>query len=412
MTTTYQSQNRKRSAGGLQLGVDVPLLLTIIFLVLFGLVMVFSASWEISYLYYGSNTAMFVRQLLFMLGGVAIAAVVSQIDYHYFRNKWILYPMVLVILLGLAAVLLISDERFGATRSITNGSIMPSEAAKLAVIIYLAVWLHSKRNQLGQVSFGLVPLGVIIGVFGGLIYAQPDVSASMTLILLGGILFFLAGGDLKQIFILLMIAFLIGWLVVQVQPTAKVRMGDYFEGLRSPMEASFHVRRSIESFVRGGLFGVGPDNSETKLISLPVPPTDSIFAVVAEEFGMIGTTMLIVAYMVVAWRGMVIAQRAPDMLGMLLASGITFWLVLEAVINMAMMVGLMPFAGNALPFISLGGSNLMVSLASIGILMNISRLSKKSAPRNERMEHAFNGFSRRDRRGNQPRTGRRASSRR
>jgi cell division protein FtsW len=317
-----------------------------------------------------------------------------------------------ITVLALLGVLIVREVRFNATRTLYEGSVMPSEAAKLMIIIYLCVWLYAKRHQINEISFGLIPLGLIIGVLGGLIMAQPDVSAVATLVIIGGILFFLAGGDLKQIFILLMVTILFGWAIVQLQPTARTRMADYYEGLRSPTEASFHVRRSIESFVRGGVFGAGIDNAETKLISLPVPPTDSIFAVVAEETGLVGTTLLIGLYMVVTWRGMKIAKNAPDMLGQLLASGLTFWLVMEALINMSMMVGLFPFAGNALPFISLGGSNLIVSLAAVGILMNISRLSKQPEGQKERIEHAPDGFSRSDRRRDKSRPSRFTSARR
>ncbi len=410
-TLSNRTPRRKRSIGGIQLGIDMPLLVVTIFLVLFGLVMVFSASWEISYFQYeGSHTRMFERQLLFMIIGVIIATVVSFIDYHRYRRLAILGMGATVI--ALVGVLIVREVRFNATRTLYEGSVMPSEAAKLMIIIYLCVWLYAKRHQINEISFGIIPLGLIIGFLGGLIMAQPDVSAVATLFIIGGILFFLAGGDLKQIFILLMVTAIIGWATVQLQPTARSRMADYYEGLRSPTEASFHVRRSIESFVRGGVFGAGIDNAETKLISLPVPPTDSIFAVVAEETGLVGTTFLIGLYMALTWRGMKIARNAPDMLGQLLASGLTFWLVMEALINMSMMVGLFPFAGNALPFISLGGSNLIVSLSAIGILMNISRLSKATERQKERIKHAPDGFRRGNRRRDQSRIGRVASTRR
>jgi cell division protein FtsW len=411
--TTFNSTTpkRKRSSSGIHLGIDMPLLVATIFLVLFGLVMVFSASWEISYFQYeGSHTRMFERQLIFMVVGVILATAISFVDYHRYRRLSILGMGVTVA--ALLGVLIVREVRFNATRTLYEGSIMPSEAAKLMIIIYLCVWLYAKRHQINQISFGIIPLGLIIGVLGGLIMAQPDVSAVATLVIIGGILFFLAGGDLKQIFILLMVTVMIGWATVQLQPTASARMADYYEGLRSPTEASFHVRRSIEAFVRGGVFGAGIDNAETKLISLPVPPTDSIFAVVAEETGLVGTTFLIGLYMVVTWRGMKIAKNAPDMLGQLLAAGLTFWLVMEALINMSMMVGLFPFAGNALPFISLGGSNLIVSLVAIGILMNISRLSKATEGQKERTTYAPDGFRRSDRWRDQPRPGSVASTRR
>jgi len=219
----------------------------------------------------------------------------------------------------------------------------------------------------------LLPLAVILGTIGGLIYLQPDLSATATIFALGGLLFFLAGGDLKQIAILLVIALVVGFLVVQVSTTGRERLSSYFLGIKDPLQASYHVRRSLEAIVKGGWFGVGLGRSETKHLGLPVPPTDSIFAVIAEELGLFGAFGTLSLYGIIIWRGLRIARDAPDMLGSLLASGLTFWIALEASINMLVIVGLMPFAGNALPFISSGGSNLTASLVAIGILMNISR---------------------------------------
>ncbi|HKJ26549.1 MAG TPA: FtsW/RodA/SpoVE family cell cycle protein, partial [Anaerolineales bacterium] len=341
MTTTYKpTAERKRRANGVRMGFDAPLLIVVVLLVLFGLVMVFSASWEMSFEVHGDHTTMFFRQVLFMVGGIFLALITSMIDYHEYRRFARVGAVALII--ALAFVVLFGDERFGATRSISNGSIMPSEAAKLGVIIYLCVWMYAKRHEIHKIGFGLVPLGVILGVFGGLIFAQPDISATFTVVMLGGILFFIGGGDLKQVFILVMVAVLFGILVVMLMPTARDRMMGFTSGLSNIMDAPFHVRRSVESFVRGGLFGVGIDNAEIKLTSLPFPATDSIFAVVAEEMGMIGTTFVIGLYVVFIWRGMQIARQSSDMLGALLASGITFWIAIEACINMANMVGLMP----------------------------------------------------------------------
>jgi cell division protein FtsW len=245
--------------------------------------------------------------------------------------------------------------------------------AKLVSILYLSVWLYSKREHLHDISLGLIPLGVILGVVGGLIYQQPDLSAAGTVMILGGLLFFLAGGDLKQIGVLLLVAFIAGWLIVQISPTGKERVGDFIAGIKDPLQASYHVRRSFEAIVSGGWFGAGLGQSRSKLTGLPVPPTDSIFAVVAEELGLFGAIALLGLYAGLVWRGFVIARRAPDMLGTLLASGLVIWIGLEALINMAVMVGLLPFAGNALPFISAGGSNLVATMGAIGTLLNISR---------------------------------------
>jgi cell division protein FtsW len=278
----------------------------------------------------------------------------------------------------LITVLFINELRLGASRTLYEGSYQPSELAKLVAVIYLSVWLYAKRQNLHDVSFGLVPLGVILGIIGGLIYLQPDLSAAGTVLILGGLLFFLAGADLKQIILLLIAAVVVGWVIVQVSETGRDRVDSFIAGLQNPTNASYHVQRSFEAIIKGGIFGVGLGQADTKLTGLPFAPTDSIFAVIAEELGLFGSLLLICLYAALIWRGLVIARRAPDMLGTLLASGMAIWIALEALINMAVMVGLMPFAGNALPFISAGGSNLVSTLCAVGIMLNVSRQSGES----------------------------------
>lgn len=366
-----------RKVGGT---VDLPLLLVMIALLVFGLLMVFSASWDFSLAVYGEPMRMFNRQVLWMALGLVIAYVLSRIDYHHWRVLAV--PIMLGTIGLLAAVLFVNEIRLGAVRTLMGGSIQPSELAKVVTIIYLAVWMHSKREQLHDIQWGLIPLAVILGIVGGLIYIQPDLSATATVFVLGGLLFFLAGGDLRQIAFLLVMAIITGVLVVQVSSTGQERVAAYLEGLKDPTQASYHVRRSFEAIVKGGWFGVGIGRANTKLTGLPVPPTDSIFAVIAEELGILGASGTVMLYVLLVWRGLRIAEKAPDMLGSLLAAGLTFWLALEAAINMLVMVGLVPFAGNALPFISAGGSNLVASLAAIGILMNVSRQAE-SGPEQE-----------------------------
>jgi cell division protein FtsW len=367
-----QAVPRKREKVAVQRpGMDVPLLLTVLALLVLGMIMLYSASWDFSLGAYGDPMQMFTRQALWLGLGILGAALLARLDYHHWR-KLVLLAMAITIIM-LIGLLLISEIRFNAKRAFFEGSVQPSELAKLVSIIYLAVWMFSKRDHLQDIQLGLIPLGMILGIVGGLIYLQPDLSAAGTVLLLGGLLFFLAGGDLKQIALLLIAALIMGWLVVKISPTGAERVNDFLNGIKDPTQASYHVRRSFEAIVNGGILGTGIGRSETKLLGLPVPPTDSIFAVVAEELGLVGSVVLICLYGSIVWRGMLIARRAPDMLGTLLASGLALWIGLEALINMAVMVGLMPFAGNALPFISAGGSNLVVSLGAIGILLNISR---------------------------------------
>jgi cell division protein FtsW len=349
----------------------MPLLVGIVALVVFGLVMVYSASWDYSLREYGAPMYMFERQLMWLAVGLAGAAVLCLVDYHQWRK--LVIPAMAVTVVLLIAVLFMNEIRLGAKRSLYEGSYQPSELAKLVTIVYLSVWLYAKREHLHDVSLGLVPLGVILGVVGGLIYQQPDLSAAGTLLIMGGLLFFLAGGALKQIGLLLAVALVAGYVVVQISPTGHVRVAEFLAGLKDPTQASYHVQRSYEAIVNGGLFGVGIGRAQSKLTGLPVPPTDSIFAVIVEELGFVGALILIGLYGLLVWRGLLIARRAPDMLGTLLATGLAFWIGMEASVNMLVMVGLMPFAGNALPFVSAGGSNLVSSLAAVGILLNISR---------------------------------------
>ncbi len=387
------NSSRRRS---LYLGIDVPILLITATLVVFGILMVYSASWDYSLYIYGSPTYIFTRQLAWIVLGIASAVFLTFLNYHTWRK--LILPLMGVTIVALIGVLFISEIRHGAARTLSGGSIQPSELAKLATVIYLAVWLYSKRDSLSDISIGLIPLAGILGILGGLIIVQPDLSAVLTIFFLGGTLFFLAGGDLRQIGILLLVAALVGWIIVFINPTGADRVESYLAGLKDPTQASYHVRRSLEAFVKGGWLGVGIGKAQTKLTGLPVPPTDSIFAVIGEETGVIGASALVCLYIVLLWRGLRIAWRAPDGLGMLLAAGLSLWLGMEAFVNMAVMLNLLPFAGNALPFVSAGGSNLLVSFAAIGILMNISRTSLQNQEEDGRPYGAFVGLRRRDRR--------------
>jgi len=367
-----------------RLGFDVPLLLVVISLILFGMLMVYSASADYSFQVYGSPSYIFMRQLRWLGLGSLVMIFLALMDYHYWK-KFALFLMGAAIF-ALVAVLIIQDTRLGSVRSLFRGSVQPSELAKFGIVIYLSVWLNNRRDMLRNMYLAMIPLSVIMGVVGGLIALQPDLSAVVTIGLLGTLMFFLAGGSLKHFLFMMAIGFIVGAVVLRsgLFPTGPDRMNSFLAGLKDPLQYSEHVRRSLEAFMRGGWLGVGIGRSQTKLNGLPFPHTDSVFAVVGEETGVLGAGILVILYMVFLWRGWMITRKAPDGLGILLCGGLTFWLALEALINMLVMVGLLPFAGNALPFISSGGSNLIVVLASIGIILNISRMSEKSKQREEK----------------------------
>jgi cell division protein FtsW len=208
----------------------------------------------------------------------------------------------------------------------------------------------------------------------------------------------LAGGDWKIILLVLVTAILVGLPLVYLYPTGRARLNAYITSLNNPLESSYHIQRSLEAIVKGGWFGVGIGQADTKFTGLPLAPTDSIYAVIVEETGILGGVFLVVLYIILIWRGLVIAKNAPDQLGSLLGFGLTAWIAIEGLMNMAVIVGLLPFTGNALPFISAGGSSMVVTLTAIGIIMNISRLSirQKSPERNP--QRAVVDLRRRDRR--------------
>jgi len=380
-----------------RIGLDIWLIIVVFTLLIFGLLMVYSASTDYSMVVLGEAPSyMFNRQVIFALGGIVVAAILAWFDYHRFKKLAI--PIIVVTIIGLAGVLFVNEVINNAARTLFQGSGQPSEVAKLAVVIYLAVWLFARKEQLSSVSFGLLPLSVILGIIGGLILLQPDLSATVTIFIIGGIMFFLAGGDIRQIMIFLAVGILVGWVVFTFHPTGSQRLSEYIISIQDLTQAPLHLSRSLEAIVKGSWFGVGIGRAETKLTGLPVPPTDSIFAVIGEEVGILGSSVVVFLNVILLWRGLKIAQTAPDGLGRLLAAGLSIWLAVEAFINMAVIVGLVPFAGNALPFISYGGSNLLVSLAAIGILLNISRVSARSQEKEERSLNAVIDLRRRDRR--------------
>ncbi|MDR3575922.1 MAG: FtsW/RodA/SpoVE family cell cycle protein [Anaerolineaceae bacterium] len=389
----------------LRLRLDVWLLLVVVSLLVIGLLMVYSASWNYALLNGMQSYSIALNQAKWVVVGLLAAVALSYFNYH--RIKFFLLPMMAFTFLAMFVVLWVSDNRFGATRTLFNGSIEPSELAKLAVIIYLSFWLFSKKDQLNNMWYGLIPMTFILGGTAGMILLQPDLSAAATVLLLGGLLFFLAGGEIKQIILTVAVALVLGYIIATISPTGHNRLGQYVSGLQDPQNASYQVQRSLEAVVKGGVFGVGLGNSTTKYTGLPVPWTDSIFAIITEETGLAGALVVLMLYVVFLWRGLSIAKRAPDLLGKLLASGITFWIVIEAVINMGAMVNLVPFAGNALPLISAGGSNLTMTLAAIGVLMNVARQGNEEQDTSEgRPFSAVVDLRRRDRRRRVPRNGR------
>jgi cell division protein FtsW len=385
MTTVELSHNeqpvRKKLFG---LPIDGLLIVIIGALVAFGLMMVYSTTFDWSYQSYGDPSLIFFRQVRWLGVGIVAMILTTYMPYRWWRRLSVLLMGLTVA--ALAGVLLFGATTFNAQRSFFNGSVQPSELAKFATILYLAVWLDSKNDRLHEMGYGIGPFGVIVGVVAGLILLQPDLSAAATVVIVAAFMFFISGADILQMGMVGVAGTVSALLVLQVSQTGRQRLADYVAGLQNLTQASWQVQQAAIAFINGGVFGRGLGESHQKFGFLPTPHTDSIFAIVGEELGLIGCVVVILLFAALAWRGFKIASASRDQLGAMLASGIVCWVILEAMINIAVMVGLMPFAGNALPFISYGGSNLVVTLAAMGVLLSVSRReqSDENIPRRTR----------------------------
>jgi cell division protein FtsW len=371
MSTQAQAQAKPVTVR--RLGIDVPMLIIVACLVVFGLLMVYSSSWDASLLIDKEPTYVFTRQLIWVAIGIVVCIAASLFDYHRYSKLVVL--IMIGILALLFAVLIANQVRFSAARSLFEGSVQPAELAKMSIILYLAVWLNNRQETLGSFKEGLLPLGIIVGLVALFILAQPDISASMTVIILGAMMFFIGGGDMRQIGLIISFVAVAGFLMIKFFATGQARFSAYISGLRNPTQGSYHIRRTFEAVIKGRFFGVGLGNADTKFTGLPLPHTDSIFAVIAEETGVLGSFLVIILFILFLWRGYIIAKNAPDNLGKLITFGLVGWITLEALMNIAVIVGLFPMAGNALPFISAGGSSMVTTMFAVGIIMNVARQS-------------------------------------
>lgn len=348
------------------LHMDSLLLVTTAALLSFGLLMLYSATLYV-------DIAFWHQQLKWVALG--LLAMVAAMYFPYTLLQRLAVPIIFVTLVLLVIVLLFGQPLLGAQRSfeILGISVQPGVFARLATVIYIAAWLASKGEQLHQVRYGLFPFAIILGVLCGLVALQPDLSIAALLAATGLLMFFFAGGDPIQIFLSLLIgggAFgLLAWQLTH----ARERLINYVAALKDPSQLSYHAQRSLMALAEGGITGVGVGRGLLKTGYLPFPHTDSIFAVIGEETGLIGVALVLGLFALFAYRGYRIALETTDPFGALLAFGVTTMIVLGALLNILVMTGLVPFAGTALPFFSYGGSEMLVTLTGVGVLLGVSR---------------------------------------
>lgn len=353
------------------LSTDWGLLFVVLMLLIIGMVMVYSASYGFALMkggeYEGNSTFFIKRQLVFGAAGLVAMVVCWQIDYRLYRRFAI---QILFLTVGTLFVMALLGRWL-----INDRSIQPVELAKIGAIVYIAVWLEAKGETIRNLTLGLIPFALLLGVIAGLIVVQPDFSTSVLLTITAMAMFFVAGADMKQLLVGLVFG---GIALVIVAFLAQYRMNRvrlFIEGPFSDARGQgFQVVQTLVALNKGGWLGMGLGQSGQKF-AIFAPHTDAIFAIICEEMGFIGILFVIGLYGLWTWRGFRIARYAPDTYGMLLAVGLVSWVSFQAALHIAVVTASTPFTGTVLPFISYGGSSLMSTLAAVGILLNISKVS-------------------------------------
>jgi cell division protein FtsW len=350
---------------------DYLLIIAVAALLIAGLMMVYSATFALGYQLYGQPTYFFIRQLLWMGVGLLAMIIIARIEYHVWR-RWSI-PLMAGALLLLGLVLAVGSDRFGGQRWLLNGSIQPGEIAKLAVIVYIADWLSSKGERIRQVTYGLVPFAILLGFVTGLIMLQPDFSTAALIATTAIAMFFIAGGDIWQ----MIASGILGGTTFAVLITRSeyrlARVMSFLDPTGDHLGGNYQVRQILIALGSGGITGLGLGDSRQKFGYIPASHTDGIFAILGEELGLIGCLVVIGLFAFLAYRGFRVALASPDAFGTVLAAGLTCSLIFQALINIAVVTALVPVTGVPLPFISFGGSSLVVSMMAIGLLLAISR---------------------------------------
>lgn len=375
---------------------DYLLIITIAALLIIGLMMIYSATFALGYQLYDQPTYYFIRQLLWMGVGLLVMIIFARVEYHTWRRFSILLMTFTLLLLG--AVLLVGQERFGGQRWLLNGSIQPSEFSKLAIIIYIADWLSSKGEQIRKVSYGLIPFAILLGMITGLIVLQRSLSTAILIALTAIAMFFIAGGNLWQIIVSGIlgggtIAFLTAQSAYRLS-----RVATFLDPLNAdPLDSGYQIRQILIALGSGGLTGLGLGASRQKFGYIPASHTDGIFAILGEELGLIGSLAVLGLFAFLAYRGFRVAMLAPDSFGRVLASGITCSLIFQTLVNVGVVTASIPFTGVTLPFISFGGSSLVVTMASAGLLLAVSRRTMPEDPQEKEERREVDHLRRRNR---------------
>ncbi|MCL6647027.1 MAG: putative lipid II flippase FtsW [Chloroflexi bacterium] len=354
---------------------DYLLLGIVVVLVMVGLQALYSASFALAMAAYNDPTYFIARQLVFAALGSVVLLVCWRLPYRLWRL--LAFPLLLVAVAALGLVLVpgVGVNVYGAQRWISLGPLpafQPSEFVKLATVVYLAAWLADRPIRLGKLSSGLVPFGLIVGALIVLVLLQPDLGTAVVIGLTAVVLYFLAGAPASHLLAILGGAAAATPLLLAASYRSN-RLEAFLDPWKDPQGTGFHIIQSLIAIGSGGLTGLGFGSARQKFGYVFGSHSDAIFAIIGEELGLVGTTLVVALFVLLGWRGLRVAARCPDRFGALLAAGITCWLCLQAFINIGGITRTIPFTGIPLPFISYGGSALLALFAAVGLLLNISR---------------------------------------
>jgi cell division protein FtsW len=349
--------------------IDRLLLISVVLLTFFGLFMIYDASNFVAYRDFGDKYHYIKDQFLWIILGLGVMTFFSHFNYR--KLYFLALPILCAALILLILVFIpgIGVSLLGAHRwiNLKFTFLQPAEFVKLALAIYLAAWFSSKEK--GRLPAFLLLMGLVLG----LVMAEPDMGTTIVVLIEALVIYFLSGANMLYFSIIVPLVGLLGYLSIKMSNYRAQRL-DAFLNIGSNLESSsYHVKQILIALGAGGLTGVGLGSSLQKYAYLPESATDSIFAIIAEELGFIGATCLILFYMYIIYRCIKIAVNSKDNFGKLLAGGMTTFLAIQTIINLAAQTALVPLTGIPLPFISYGGSSLIVDLAAIGILLNISK---------------------------------------
>src|ERR1700726_1638745 len=357
-----------------RVSVDRWLFTVTMLLVFLGLVMVFSASAVMAKDKYGSPYAFLLRQLLWAVAGLVAMVVAMRVDYRCYKS-----PAVVFSLMGLTTLLLISvfflDRSHHTHRWIRWGgfSLQPSELAKPVLILFLAYFLEGRTKSMDDWRNTLLPAAAPVLVFLGLIVLQPDLGTAIACAGIAACIFYVAGMRMRYFAYSFAASLVPLYFLIFHVSFRRARIFAFLNPYADSQKTGFHIIQSLIAVGTGGVTGTGLMEGKQKLFYLPEPHTDFIFAVTPEELGLLGALIVVTLFGIFLWRGLRTALRTQDMFGRFLAVGITSMIVVQAFINMSVVLGLMPTKGIPLPLISYGGSSLFITLACIGVLLNITK---------------------------------------